>query len=432
MRSATLRWLLGSQVLAMGADVVLTLALGIWIQQLTGSASKAGGVYLFFALPSLVAPLAGPLIDRFPRRTVLIATNVILSFTVLLLLLVKSSRDLELIYLTAFIYGMGAQVTFAARAAVLPSVVEPDNLEQTNGLFESLRQGIRVVGPLVGTAILVTWGSVALALGVSFTLLLSAALMLPIVSDRSHLTSPSEYADKGLFRSAWTSFRVGMSSSWTIAPVRQLIGVYAITFAAAGVLEVVIFSYVAVGLGRPASFVATLTTLQGLGSIIGGFAVGRLSNSLGVARTQMWALILLTTAVAFLTVSTAIFVAMAAFVLLGAGLVAFLVSYVTLVQRETPADRRGTVFLAVESFGNLPFVICIGASSLLLSITSYRYLLMAATVALVIATSLVVRTAIRGSSTASFDQGVDGQSESSELGMRLHTEAVSIRHDAPS
>lgn len=399
-------WLLGGQALTMTADVALTLALGVWIQQLTGSASRAGAVFVFFAVPSVVAPLAGPLVDSTSRKALLIWTDLVLSASALLLLMVQSASQIWLIYLTALIFGAGQQVTFAARAALVPDLVLGTQLASANGLIESLRQGLRILGPLVGTAALVGAGPSALALSLAGMLAASALLLLPLppdrcVQQRTTLATPADLdPHRPLSRTVLDRMRAGLAAAVNARPVRQLIVVYSVAFGAAGLLEVSVFALVTVGLSKPSSFVAVLAAMEGVGALIAGAAVGPLSRWCGPFRLQIAALLALTTGMFILVVSSTLSTNLGAFALIGFGLVAFLVSYVTLIQVSIAGRHHGTVFLAAESAGNLPFVLCLAVGSALLTVAGYRQLLAAATVMLLFAIGLTIRVKRRRPSSA--------------------------------
>ena len=57
---------------SMIGDSLMLIVLAIWVKDLTGSSGKAGLTFFFLALPALIAPLFGLLIDRVRRRTLLI------------------------------------------------------------------------------------------------------------------------------------------------------------------------------------------------------------------------------------------------------------------------------------------------------------------------------------------------------------------------
>ena len=70
-------FLLIGETLSLFGDTALYLALAIWVKTLTGSSAAAGLVFSSLALPSLVAPFAGLIVDRM-RRSLMIATDLAL------------------------------------------------------------------------------------------------------------------------------------------------------------------------------------------------------------------------------------------------------------------------------------------------------------------------------------------------------------------
>src|SRR5215471_16889656 len=95
-------FLLG-QTVSMFGDRALYLALGIWVKQLTGSNAAAGMVFFLLVVPTLVAPLAGLVVDRVRRRPLMIAADVIVAGAVLALVFVHDRGDLWLIYTVTLI-----------------------------------------------------------------------------------------------------------------------------------------------------------------------------------------------------------------------------------------------------------------------------------------------------------------------------------------
>jgi len=95
------RYLIGQSVSLFG-DMTMWLAMGIWVKTLTGSNAAAGLTFFFFALPQLAAPLAGVLVDRFARRSVMIWANLATGVIVLGLLGVHGRGQVWLIYLVMF------------------------------------------------------------------------------------------------------------------------------------------------------------------------------------------------------------------------------------------------------------------------------------------------------------------------------------------
>ena len=105
LRDRNYRLLLLGQITSAFGDYAMFLAIGVWAKELTGSNAAAGLAVLPFAVPSLFAPAFGVLVDRFPRRWVMIVTDLIAATAMLSLLFVDGAEDLWLLYAVSFIYG---------------------------------------------------------------------------------------------------------------------------------------------------------------------------------------------------------------------------------------------------------------------------------------------------------------------------------------
>src|SRR5690349_17145945 len=70
-------------------STAMTLAAGIWVVDLTGSVPLAALTSLCVYAPTLAAPWLGTLVDRLPRRPLLIMVDAVLGLAILSLLLVS-------------------------------------------------------------------------------------------------------------------------------------------------------------------------------------------------------------------------------------------------------------------------------------------------------------------------------------------------------
>src|SRR5918911_5410007 len=177
LRQRSFRVLLAGQTLTLFGDLALILVLGVWAKNLTGSVSAGGAAFFAMIAPTLLAPLIGFVIDRFPRRRVLIVNDLVTAAGLLPLLAVDGRGTVWIIYVVAAFYGLSQQVFFAARAALLQSMLSDDHLGPANAVLESLRMGLRVAGPVVGTGLFAALGGSAVALLDASTFLVSAALL---------------------------------------------------------------------------------------------------------------------------------------------------------------------------------------------------------------------------------------------------------------
>jgi MFS family permease len=158
-------------------DRALFVVLGIWALALTGSTGAGALAFGFLAVAGLLAPAAGVIADRFPRRLVLIANDLSTAVVVLALLFVRSADDVWIIYVVALVYGFSQQVGAAARGGLVAGMV-PDELRPlANGVLEAARSGIRIAAPVAGAAIYVLVGGGAVAVLDAATFVVSAGCL---------------------------------------------------------------------------------------------------------------------------------------------------------------------------------------------------------------------------------------------------------------
>src|SRR6266700_783050 len=73
------RLLLAGESFSMFGDRAMLLVLGIWAKTLTGSSAAAGMVFFVLGLPALAGPLAGLVVDRVRRRTLMIVVDLFMA-----------------------------------------------------------------------------------------------------------------------------------------------------------------------------------------------------------------------------------------------------------------------------------------------------------------------------------------------------------------
>src|SRR5947207_4391804 len=186
LRRSDLRLLLAGQALSMFGDWMMIIVLGIWMKVLTGSNSAAGLVFFVFAAASMLSPLGGLVVDRLPKRPLMIGTHLALAGVMCLLLFVHDRSDAWILYLVTALYGLGGDFFAAARSSMLKAMLPDELLGDANGALQSLREGLRLVAPLAGAGIYAALGGSAVALVDVATFVLSAATLaaLPFVEPR--------------------------------------------------------------------------------------------------------------------------------------------------------------------------------------------------------------------------------------------------------
>jgi MFS family permease len=363
LRNRDFRLLFAGQTLSMFGDMAMLLVLAMWAKDLTGSNGIAGSVFAALAVPSLLAPLAGVVIDRFRRRTVMIVTDVATAAVVLLLLLVDGREDLWLLYVVAFLYG-GSLVAFSsARSALLPAMVDDDQLGEANGSLGTGREALRLVAPLAGAALYAGFGGYAVAILDASTFLVSAAALLAL---RVRVPAPGPH--DGSFTTEATA---GGRHLLGDPVLRTTVVATVICMLALGISESVYFAIVDDGLGRPVEFVGVLSAVQGVGAILAGVCITGIIRRTGELRPIAWGFASLTVGVGLTTTGSLVPVA-AGVLLFGAGLPVLVVCLTTAIQRRTPAGLQGRAFTAFELFVGVPQLLSILAGAVAVSLLDYR------------------------------------------------------------
>ena len=365
-----IRLYLVGQTISTAGDTALWLAMSVWTMMLTGSASAAGMTVFMLTLGTLVGPLGGVLADRFRRRPLLIATNVVTAVVVLLLLLVHSRHQVWLIDVVMFGYGVSLSVLGPAQTAFLPSVVDKDLLGSANSAMQTMQQGLRLVTPLLGVGALAAFGARPVIVGDVVTFLVAAGTLLAL---RTRETTPARTRQRWL-----TEVTAGARHIRGTAVLRQVTVAGALIVTTFGFSETVIFAVVADGLRRPTSFLGVLTTAEGVGAIAAGSVAAALIRRLG--ETRLVRLGAVATALGFLLLATSSTpVVLVGSALIGVSLPWIIVGSVTLLQRRTPADLIGRADAALGLAVTVPQTIAIALGAALVAAVDYRILLLGLT-----------------------------------------------------
>ena len=361
-----MRLFLLGQTLSLFGDTALYLALGIWVKQLTASNAAAGLIFFVLALPGLAAPIGGILVDRCRRRPVMIVTNVFAGCAVLLLLLVHDSDQLWLIYLVTALYGAAGVIFSSAQSALLTVLLPTELLSDGNAALQTIREALRIIGPLTGAGLFAAFGGGAVAIIDAATFGVSMLCLLAMRVEEI----PAPPREQHFFSELAAGFEHILHTRLLCAIVITM----AVAFLVIGFAETVVFAVVSQGLHRPVAFLGVLSALQGVGAIAGGLTASSLMKRIGDARLIAYGLGIFAAGDLLLTTSTLLPVA-AGFLIAGAGLPWVVVGFGTALQQRSPAHVQGRVYAAANALTGTPQTISIGLGALLSTVLDYRILI---------------------------------------------------------
>lgn len=120
-----------AHAISRAGDAFNTVGLVVLVFRLTGSGLGVAGAVVFEVLPVLLlGPLAGLLVDRHPRRELMVGADLLRAGLAGSLVLVSSS--VALAYVVAFGLATGALVFNPASTSLVPELVEEDELVDAN------------------------------------------------------------------------------------------------------------------------------------------------------------------------------------------------------------------------------------------------------------------------------------------------------------
>lgn len=199
------RWI-GSVVSGLGNQVGW-IAL-IWlVMQLSGHAAALGVVTLLYQLPqALFAPIAGVVLDRYPRGRVMAIANFILGLIFAAIPIVASSfgtHGLWMIYLLIAISGVILPFDTTGLGPLVADLIPKEHLSAANFLSQTVWQIAYLAGPGLG-GVLIEWvGSKPLLFVNAVTFVFLGLLMLSVNSSGHQKNQPST--------SPWNNIREGVA-----------------------------------------------------------------------------------------------------------------------------------------------------------------------------------------------------------------------------
>ncbi|WFE94636.1 MFS transporter [Micromonospora sp. WMMD987] len=365
LRRPDFRLLFVALLASMAAESMLLLALAIWVKDLTGSDGLAGATIFAIIAPMVLAPLVGWVVDRYRRRPFFVVANLGTALLLSPLFVVRDRNDVWIVYLVAACYGLSYLTLHATLSGLLRQLVPSELLADANGALQTVRQGLRLGGPLAGAALYAAVGGWLLT-SLAMTGFVVAAAVVGLLRVTEHppatatLRWPAELA-------------AGLRHLTREAALRRALLGYGLGSLVMGFTESLIFAYVDQGLDRDAAFVGVLITVQGVGGLAGGLlspTVVRRVGELGALAAGVTLFGPAALALAWPDLRLGVL----ALLLAGLSLPLTMVGLSTLVQRRTPPGLLGRVTAASEALVSGPQAVSIGTGALLVGAIDYRLL----------------------------------------------------------
>ncbi|HJZ46228.1 MAG TPA: MFS transporter [Roseiflexaceae bacterium] len=177
------------QVVSQLGDWFDSIALFALLLRLTGSGQAVGALMVAQFLPATVVGLfAGVVVDRLPRKLVMIAANLGSAALVLLFLLVRDASQIWIVYIVA-IFKMSLVAFFdPARTAMTPDVTSREELIAANAISGATWSAMLAIGAALGGVVAGTLGTDAAFMIDSASFVLAALFIWAVPVHETHLS----------------------------------------------------------------------------------------------------------------------------------------------------------------------------------------------------------------------------------------------------
>ncbi|MDQ6928588.1 MAG: MFS transporter, partial [Actinomycetota bacterium] len=315
-----------------------TIAVGVLVTELTGKASWTGLVAAAAFVPiGLLSPVGGAMADRVNRRRWLLGTTIgeTVFATLLAVLVATGNESPAAVTLIVLGGGMMTALGFPAYQAILPDLVDREDLLGAISLSSAQFNLGRVVGPALAGLVL-AFGSYTLAFVInaaSFGAVIVALLLVKLPPN------PPDTEGGTVLRRIMTGVRAALAEPGCRLAIA--------TIGVAGLLLspfIALIPAVAFKLfGHSGEGTAILVTAQGIGAVAGALALTPLARRFGRRRVLVVNLFVLPLLLVGYALAPNLVVATVALAFVGAGYIGVLSGLSTVVQLRAPNMFRARI-----------------------------------------------------------------------------------------
>lgn len=158
-------------------SVLYSIAIGIWVYDKTDSAAWMGITTAISYFGNMILqPLGGVLADRFNRRNLAAGSDAVCGLAMLVLggLAMAGKMEVWQVLVVAAVSSACSAVLMPALNALLPQIVEQNNLMRASALLQSTQSAIQMIGNAAGGFLVVAFGVPVIILFNGATFLFSA------------------------------------------------------------------------------------------------------------------------------------------------------------------------------------------------------------------------------------------------------------------
>jgi MFS family permease len=238
------------------------------------SGAVISGIMLSRAIPAVLAgPLAGILLDRFDRKTIMIASDLVRGLIALGFITAIAYRETWLLYVLSALLMLASPFFTSGRSAILPAIATESELHTANSLTQTTGWITLAVGAYFGGTTVAAFGYKLAFIFNSLSFFFSALCISRLRSPRGHFRVVDHNLNETKVARPWHEYREGLNYMMA-SPLILGIGLLGVGWASGGGAAQVLFTlFSELVFKRGPAGLGQLWGIAGVGLLIGG-AVG--------------------------------------------------------------------------------------------------------------------------------------------------------------
>jgi MFS family permease len=355
-------WL--GQLISNFGDTLNYIALVVLVFRLTGSGLAVSVTVVFEIIPVLLlAPIAGVIIDRFPRKAILVLSDLVRAALVLFLIFADEAWH---VYLIAFLLTSASIFFNPTMQAVIPNVVEKESLLAANSVAWTTGRLVQIVASAVAGGLIAATGTGA-AFAINALSFVISALLIARLTIPPHVGQLDRSTKRGI--GGWLGdAQRGLSYVRHDRFISRLLVVQALASLAVGATGALLVVLAERHMRLPAEGFAWLLLAIGVGALLGPILLGSFTQNYRNTSLLFLPYIIRGAGDVLIAVLTPLPLVMLILLIYGLCTSTGMVVYNSLMQSQVHEAVRGRVYTLMDLTWNLMRLISLGLGGLLVDL----------------------------------------------------------------
>lgn len=208
MRGFIIVWI--GQVVSMLGTGMTNFAVAIWIFEQTGESTALTWAIFFFMAPMvLFSPVAGAIVDRYNRKTIMIISDLIAGVATIVLLSLLATESLQIwhIYVVNILAGAANSFQFPAYSAAISLMLPKEQYGRAAGMLSLAQAASGILAPAFAGALIGSLGLVGIMTIDVITFLFAVGALLFIFIPQPVASKEGAEAKSNLLKESAYGFR---------------------------------------------------------------------------------------------------------------------------------------------------------------------------------------------------------------------------------